>query len=56
MPGRRPCHPKPPRYLSKSPPVPKPQQSKPGDEHGGTKGPDPTRYGDWEHNGICRDF
>lgn len=26
------------------------------EEFGGTKGPEPTRYGDWEHNGRCTDF
>lgn len=25
-------------------------------EVGGPKGPEPTRYGDWEKNGICSDF
>ena len=25
-------------------------------EIGGPKGPEPTRYGDWERNGICYDF
>jgi hypothetical protein len=25
-------------------------------EIGGQKGPDPTRYGDWEKNGIVSDF
>jgi hypothetical protein len=25
-------------------------------EIGGRGGPDPTRYGDWEHNGRCIDF
>lgn len=25
-------------------------------EIGGTKGPEPTRYGDWENNGRCTDF
>jgi hypothetical protein len=25
-------------------------------EVGGRKGPEPTRYGDWEKNGICSDF
>jgi hypothetical protein len=25
-------------------------------ETGGPKGPDPTRYGDWESNGRCIDF
>ncbi|MBH69062.1 MAG: hypothetical protein CMM58_11960 [Rhodospirillaceae bacterium] len=25
-------------------------------ELGGYNGPEPTRYGDWEHNGRCTDF
>ena len=25
-------------------------------EIGGPEGPEPTRYGDWERNGICYDF
>ena len=25
-------------------------------EIGGPKGPEPTRYGDWEKNGRCTDF
>lgn len=25
-------------------------------EHGGRDGPDPTRYGDWEKNGLASDF
>ena len=25
-------------------------------ELGGPKGPEPTRYGDWERNGRCVDF
>jgi hypothetical protein len=25
-------------------------------EIGGPCGPEPTRYGDWERNGICSDF
>ncbi|MGE0223947.1 MAG: DUF1674 domain-containing protein [Acetobacteraceae bacterium] len=25
-------------------------------EIGGTGGPEPTRYGDWEHKGRCTDF
>jgi len=29
---------------------------KPPNEHGGPKGPEPTRYGDWERNGRCYDF
>ncbi len=25
-------------------------------EFGGPRGPEPTRYGDWERNGRCSDF
>ena len=25
-------------------------------EHGGPKGPEPTRYGDWEKKGLTSDF
>lgn len=32
---------------------PKPRTSK---ELNGPKGPEPTRYGDWEKNGRCIDF
>ena len=28
----------------------------PAREIGGPKGPEPTRYGDWERNGRCIDF
>jgi hypothetical protein len=28
----------------------------PSDERGGPKGPEPTRYGDWERKGIASDF
>ena len=34
----------------KVPETPKPK------EIGGPKGPEPTRYGDWERNGRCIDF
>jgi hypothetical protein len=39
----------------------KPGESKPGEikrtpEIGGPKGPEPTRYGDWERDGRCVDF
>jgi hypothetical protein len=49
--------PKPPAYLSPSPPVPAPQEVEPpappaGEEHKA----DPTRYGDWEKKGIAVDF
>ena len=45
-----------------SPAKPAPETTKapkPGDsavELGGPKGPEPTRYGDWERNGRCSDF
>lgn len=38
-----------------TPPSP-PQPAVPEQEIGGPKGPDPTRYGDWERNGRCIDF
>jgi hypothetical protein len=49
--------PKAPDYLSKSPPVPKPEaedETVPpdGEEHR----LNPTRYGDWEKKGIAVDF
>jgi hypothetical protein len=52
----RPAHVKPPAHLSKSPPVPTPQPLKIAPESGGKDGLEPTRYGDWEHKGICWDF
>lgn len=36
-------------------PTPKPEVKKPV-EIGGPKGPEPTRYGDWEKGGRCVDF
>ena len=40
--------------------VPPALQEYPGDhrpaEIGGPKGPEPTRYGDWERRGRCIDF
>ena len=37
--------------------TPKRQEPKPAPtEIGGPKGPEPTRYGDWEVNGRCTDF
>ncbi len=35
--------------------VPKDKGKRPK-EIGGRKGPEPTRYGDWEKNGRCVDF
>ena len=51
--GQRPAHVKPPAHLSKSPPVPKPAAVKLASD---PLGQDPTRYGDWERNGIAIDF
>jgi hypothetical protein len=35
----------------------KPEAPKPlPKEIGGVAGPEPTRYGDWEHKGRCTDF
>lgn len=36
-------------------PAAKGPEQKPG-EIGGPKGPEPTRYGDWEFKGRCTDF
>ena len=33
-----------------------PSDAIPTKEHGGQKGPDPTRFGDWEKAGRCIDF
>jgi hypothetical protein len=40
--------PQPPAPATQKPALPK--------EIGGQKGPEPTRYGDWEKNGRCTDF
>jgi hypothetical protein len=48
--------PKSEREPAAAPPQPAaPRTDKPA-EHGGPKGPEPTRYGDWERNGRCSDF
>jgi hypothetical protein len=41
--------------LPAAPPEPPKSGEKPR-EIGGPKGPEPTRYGDWEQNGRCSDF
>jgi hypothetical protein len=43
----------PPKADDKKKPDPAPAQPK---EIGGPKGPEPTRYNDWEKNGRCVDF
>jgi hypothetical protein len=50
MSDTKPAKPKP-----ESAPPPKPAAKTPR-EIGGPKGPEPTRYGDWEVNGRCTDF
>ena len=37
-------------------PKPAPARQPMPKEIGGTSGPEPTRYGDWEHKGRCTDF
>lgn len=54
--AERPPHLKPPPYLTPSPPLPEPGEAEPTAEHGGPKGREPTRYGDWENKGIAWDF
>jgi hypothetical protein len=54
--GQRPPHLKPPRHWTKSEPAPRPEPAAEGEETGGPKGKEPTRYGDWENKGICWDF
>jgi len=39
-----------------APPEPETPAIAASPEVGGRKGPDPTRYGDWEKNGRCIDF
>jgi len=54
---KRPSHLKPPKYLSPSPPVPKPGPATESEPPAGEEErPDPTRYGDWEKKGIAIDF
>jgi hypothetical protein len=54
---KRPRHLDPPRHLSKSPPVPRPEKVAETAPPAGEEGkPDPTRYGDWEKKGIAIDF
>ena len=49
-----------PRDLPEPPATIPPKPAPPADpqprEIGGPKGPEPTRYGDWEYNGRCTDF
>jgi hypothetical protein len=46
-----------PAAVTPEEPKPKPAEQPPRPkEIGGPKGPEPTRYGDWEYNGRCTDF
>lgn len=45
-----------PAAVTPEQPDPKPAAPPPPKEIGGPKGPEPTRYGDWEYNGRCTDF
>ncbi|MDB5692530.1 MAG: hypothetical protein JWO81_1593 [Alphaproteobacteria bacterium] len=54
--GQRPPHLKPPKHWTKGDPAPAPGPPREETESGGPKGEEPTRYGDWENKGICRDF
>jgi len=53
---KRPKHVKAPAYLTKSTPVPKPDDVETSCPAGEEGKPDPTRYGDWEKKGIAIDF
>ena len=54
---KRPKHVTPPPHLTPSPPIPEPQRiDDPPPPAGEEKRLDPTRYGDWEKNGIAVDF
>ena len=53
---KRPRHLDPPDYLSRSPPVPEPEESDNAAAPEGEVRLDPTRYGDWEKKGIAVDF
>jgi hypothetical protein len=53
-PGAKPDSAAPPATPAAPKPAPAPV-AKP-EEFGGPKGPEPTRYGDWERDGRCVDF
>ena len=53
----KPKRPKPPAYLSKSPPVPRPEAvENTAPPAGEEERLDPTRFGDWEKKGMAIDF
>ena len=54
---KRPRHLDPPSTLSKSPPLPPPDDADATEPPAGEEEKlDPTRYGDWEKKGIAVDF
>ncbi len=54
---KRPKHLSAPAHLRPSPPLPEPGGTQPATGPAGEeKRLDPTRYGDWEKNGIAVDF
>jgi hypothetical protein len=50
-----PPRPLPPETADENPQAPL-SDGRTSKEIGGPKGPEPTRYGDWEVNGRCTDF
>jgi len=54
--GQRPPNVKPPTHWTKGDPPPDPAPPRDGEEIGGPKGEEPTRYGDWENHGRAWDF
>lgn len=40
----------------RAPEISRPRDPKLPPERGGPKGPEPTRFGDWEQKGRCTDF
>lgn len=54
MPSDKPSDEKPSAETSK--PASAPAATEAPKEIGGRKGPDPTRFGDWEKDGRCVDF
>jgi hypothetical protein len=53
---KRPTDLVPPKTLSPSPPVPQPEEVKPAPAPLPDGRLEPTRFGDWEKNGIAIDF
>jgi len=54
--SERRAEPSPPPVEPEPEPGPEAGTETPPREVGGPKGPEPTRYGDWERNGRCYDF